>query len=381
MARISDKCAKARRSLRPLRTKLAAPSMVAMVVVVAGAMSVRADPPESPESHGARSSATRLPSHPAGHSASSARSSKPTANATRGDETQSTSDVAPDARRSSAGAPADPQRLIRLARRQIAGATKADPTQENTQRDSDRPGSSRSSNDRHAQAHVAAEASPRGAGGVPPGRPAASEGRNAPLAAPRAAGRDSETAGEGASAGRPLFDGPRLPEADGASAEKRQGGLGWAWTTCGALALVIGLIFLCRNLLARVTGQPSGAAWRGAVESLGRVPVGPRQHVLLLKVGSRVLVVANTGGEMRTLATVDDPEEVADLLTKITASKPQSASAGFSQLLARFNSQYDPVDDPETGRDVSEYGVDRARDQLTSLLSRVRRAGIREGGV
>ena len=162
---------------------------------------------------------------------------------------------------------------------------------------------------------------------------------------------------------------------------------GWL-NTLTALGVVIGLIYLLRAVLTR-TGRggisPNGSA---LVEVLARVGVTPRNHILMLRTGQRILVLSESSAGLQTLANLDDPQEVASLLAAVTANKPNSISAGFSHLLGRFNRQYDvALDDAEasTGTGASDggssgggYGIDHARDQLSRVLSRIR--ATRYGG-
>lgn len=149
--------------------------------------------------------------------------------------------------------------------------------------------------------------------------------------------------------------------------------MGWV-RTFGALALVIGLIFLARMGLRRLT--PGGATptrLGGALQVLGRTTMGPRQSVVLMRVGQRILVVGESAGAMRTLAEVCEPEEVADLLAQVSRAQSTSATRAFEHMLGRMNRDYDREDGPALeGAEMAEVHTDRARDQLGGLLSRLR---------
>ena len=118
--------------------------------------------------------------------------------------------------------------------------------------------------------------------------------------------------------------------------------------------------------------RPGAAPGSHAVQVLTRVAVAPRNHILLVRLGGRVLVIADSSHGLRTLANLDDPEEVASLLAAVTASEPNSISRGFASLLQRFNSSYRQNQHVDEGADTTEHQVDRARDQVSSVLSRVR---------
>ena len=156
---------------------------------------------------------------------------------------------------------------------------------------------------------------------------------------------------------------------------------GWVQTTA-ALIVVLALILGLRSVAMRWLGTPA-AGRNPAIEVLARVPVAARQHVLLLRAGRRVLLVGDSpAGGLRTLADISDPEEVGSILQSVAASKPQSVSQGFGQLLQRINGRYDDEHHLALaeGGDEREFAVDSARDQVRKLLARVRSFGRKGGG-
>ena len=98
------------------------------------------------------------------------------------------------------------------------------------------------------------------------------------------------------------------------------------------------------------------------------------------RAGKRILVVGDNAAGLRTLADIDDPEEVAGLLASVTAARPTSISAGFSNLLGRMNTEY-VEDDSPPDETISQEGkhIDQARNQVSQLLSRIRSMPYREG--
>ena len=161
--------------------------------------------------------------------------------------------------------------------------------------------------------------------------------------------------------------------ADAGDADEFDTGGSWIIDTLAALGVVIGLVLLLRWAWLRATGRPSVSS-TPAVEVLSRTAVAPKNHVLLLRVGERVLVVSDSSTGMRTLANVDDEQEVADLLASVNAAKENSVSGNFRQLLGRFGQSHEEQawGDLEDGRDEAEHVFDRARDNVTGLKSRIR---------
>ena len=157
------------------------------------------------------------------------------------------------------------------------------------------------------------------------------------------------------------------PQDDDANAT---GGVGLL-DTLTALGVVVVLILLLRSAIAKWSGRPLATPRTQAIEVLARVPVAPRNHVLLLQLGHRVLVVGDSAGGMRTLANIEDPEEISSLLSSVGSSRSNSISEGFSKLVDRFNTDFDESTELE-GADNSEVVVDQTRDRVSGLVSRMR---------
>ncbi|MBB6430751.1 FliO/MopB family protein [Algisphaera agarilytica] len=156
---------------------------------------------------------------------------------------------------------------------------------------------------------------------------------------------------------------------------------GWALSTLAALGVVIAMIFGARWLYTKMGGavvaRPSPV-----VEVLSRTPVAPKNHVLLLRVGQRVLVVGDSSSGLNTLADVTDPEEVASLLQAVSTHSDRSVSKNFNSLVSRFNTEYDgKARVGLEGGDASEVHLDRTRDSLSGLASKLRNLGGRGGAV
>lgn len=140
-----------------------------------------------------------------------------------------------------------------------------------------------------------------------------------------------------------------------------------------ALGAVLGLILVLRAIYARVTGRSAATANHPALEVLTRVAVAPRNHILLVRLGQRILVLGDSANGLTSLMTIDDPEEIATLLKTITAAQPNSISSNFSHLLNRFSHEYpDPSTPDATGIDARALKADRARGEVSGLLSRAR---------
>lgn len=152
----------------------------------------------------------------------------------------------------------------------------------------------------------------------------------------------------------------------------------------GAMAIVIALIFLLRWGGQRLFNTTGAARAGGPVKVLSRSPLAPRQQIMLLQVGTRVIVVAESGSQMTSLCQITDSDEVAALIGQLHQEKAQSAGGAFGSLFRRAKDDIDAgVDSPEphpeldaTGSPATEENEDAAiqstRDELQGLMSKIR---------
>ena len=243
--------------------------------------------------------------------------------------------------------------------------------------DSDAPGRGNSSGDRLTRL------ARRLAGDDPGARPGGEGGADQGTARPSGNGPGSEGSGGRSDSLPPQVetsseDNRRMPPPAGTFpgvSGSRAGSSTFQWVakTVAALGAVIGLILLLRAVLARMSGRANSTRRGGVVEVLGRFSIAPRSHVLVLRLGRRILAVGETPGGLNTLADINDGEEVADLLRSITQTGSDSSTHRFSKLMGRFNTEYgDEQRIEEEGNDHSEFHIDRARDGVLKLLSRIR---------
>jgi hypothetical protein len=141
----------------------------------------------------------------------------------------------------------------------------------------------------------------------------------------------------------------------------------------------------------RLVGQkwfaPGGVrAASRTIEPVSRTLVGPKQQVLLIRIGRRrMLVVGDSGGKLSQLDQITDADEIAELLGQIQSEKAASGVHAFAGLFSRSSGKFsaattDPDDEPpEENQSVEEPDtqiVDRSmsstRRDLDRLLVKVR---------
>lgn len=143
-----------------------------------------------------------------------------------------------------------------------------------------------------------------------------------------------------------------------------------------ALAIVVGLILVARLVLKRFYNGSVQSSGSKAVQVLNRTVLAPKQQILLLQVGRRVVVVGESNGSLATLAQIDDPDEIAQLIGKLGEERLQRASA-FGGLFGRAQKKI--AEEPaESGFDDSnavnptEEPANQMRSELSGLLDKVK---------
>src|SRR5688572_6880554 len=79
-----------------------------------------------------------------------------------------------------------------------------------------------------------------------------------------------------------------------------------------SLAIVIGFILILRWAARRFLRLPGALRSSDAIRVLSRTAISPKQHVLALLVGKRVLIVADNGQQLSTLCELTDEQELAE---------------------------------------------------------------------
>lgn len=141
-----------------------------------------------------------------------------------------------------------------------------------------------------------------------------------------------------------------------------------AFRVVGSLAVVLGLIGLMywgtRRILPRM---PAGRRGSG-VTVLATAHISPKQKILLIRVGRRVLAVGDGGGgQLNTLCEVDDPDEVAALIGQIHGAADDGAESPFTTIFSAARKRAVTSPPVKSGDEV-----EAAREQLDGLMQQVR---------
>jgi flagellar biogenesis protein FliO len=143
-----------------------------------------------------------------------------------------------------------------------------------------------------------------------------------------------------------------------------------------SLLLVIVVIFLLRWIAQQFFGAPSTKRSSRAVQVLSRSMIAPRQHVLVLQVGRRVLVVGDSGAQMNPLCEITDADEIAALMGQLRQDKSDPVSRAFGTFFGKAEKDYDAApDEPPADRDREpdlDPGLATTKAELSGLIEKVR---------
>lgn len=81
-----------------------------------------------------------------------------------------------------------------------------------------------------------------------------------------------------------------------------------------ALALVLALVLALYWLARRFLPGQAARGPAGGLKVLGRLALAPRKGLVLVQVGARILVLGVSEQGVNSLASIEDPQEVAQLL-------------------------------------------------------------------
>jgi flagellar biogenesis protein FliO len=123
--------------------------------------------------------------------------------------------------------------------------------------------------------------------------------------------------------------------------------------TIVALAVVL-LIILGLRLVLKKFARPVAGPRGGAVEVLSRTSLQPRHHLLLVRLGRRLLLVGAGPAGFSTLAEVNDPEEVAELSEAAMGDDAKSLARRLATLRQKAGQTTRPADDPAKEDDAKD---------------------------
>ena len=103
-----------------------------------------------------------------------------------------------------------------------------------------------------------------------------------------------------------------------------------------SLALVVGLILFLKWGGKKIFGMPS-VGHSGVMQVVSRTMLAPKQQLLLVRVGRRILIVGDSGGRLSGIGQIEDPDEVAGLLSQSKSAVDNTPkSVNFAGMFRRL---------------------------------------------
>jgi flagellar biogenesis protein FliO len=145
-----------------------------------------------------------------------------------------------------------------------------------------------------------------------------------------------------------------------------------------ALAVVLGAMYVTHSVWKRLGMPGSANRAAGSLQVISRLNLSPRQQLVLVRVGRRVVLVGNSGTQMNSLCEISDPEEAAGLFGLAATEREESVSATFNSVLGgeerRFEEQAGAdLQAPADGEPATEeQALASTRDELSDMMDKVR---------
>lgn len=149
-----------------------------------------------------------------------------------------------------------------------------------------------------------------------------------------------------------------------------------------ALGAVVSLIFALKWGARRFMPGSAFSSHSRAIQVISRTVISPKQQLMLVKVGRRLVLVSNSGNAgISPICEIRDEQEVSELLGQVSAEKGDSVTKAFGSLFRREEEKFDPADEPPTERipkelndspNEEEVAVSATRDELSGLMEKVR---------
>jgi flagellar biogenesis protein FliO len=154
-----------------------------------------------------------------------------------------------------------------------------------------------------------------------------------------------------------------------------------------ALGLVISMILGMRWAGKRFFPSVGVPRSTGAMKVLSRLLISPKQQLLMIQVGRRIVIVGDSSGQMSSISEITDGEEVAALMGQLTDEKSQSSMKAFGALFHREEEKFEEkpaaLDDPRLVADspsAQDPAVESAREEIDDLADKIRHLSAQFGG-
>lgn len=146
-----------------------------------------------------------------------------------------------------------------------------------------------------------------------------------------------------------------------------------------ALAIVLGLIFTMRWAGKRFFPSAGVPRANNVMKVLSRLVISPKQQLLMIQVGRRIVVVGDAGGQMSPLSEITDPDEASSLIAQLAQERTTSSMKGFGALFNRaetnFEEKTEQAEEKSLVSDspiVPDPIIDQTKGEIDDLADKIR---------
>ena len=127
---------------------------------------------------------------------------------------------------------------------------------------------------------------------------------------------------------------PRKPQAASETTKSSTGNTIKMMLSVGSsLLIVIGLFLGVAWCYRKTLNTSLGGIPKHVVSVIGRTAIAPRQQLVLVRFGSKLVLVSMVQGETRTISEITDPLEVDQLAGACESHQPHSLTNSFRSIL------------------------------------------------
>lgn len=151
----------------------------------------------------------------------------------------------------------------------------------------------------------------------------------------------------------------------------------------GSMLMALGFVIVLMLGVARVLQRRSPLAIPGvpreAIDVLGRRTVDPRNAIIIVRVGPKILLLGNSGAGLTPLSEITDPIEVASLANICNAAGEQHRTDVTAWVAGLFRRQSDRTEPNSFEHRFGERLMADAQQGETGMVTSVTASARREG--
>lgn len=137
------------------------------------------------------------------------------------------------------------------------------------------------------------------------------------------------------------------------------------------LVVVVACIYAAVYFIRRYVPAARTMFGGGVMKVVGRTYVSSRQSILLVKVGSKFVMVGVTGANLTALSEIADPEEVRKLTEEIAAQGGRGMGDSFKKALSREGKKYAGATETGEAKSGGESALSGIRQELDAVRNKV----------